>query len=70
MSNHPPGSPPVYEQSTAEEMYQHTKNVNAYCFAEIGVDVDNEGSYRHARKIAEKMNLSVDFADVNEIRPH
>ena len=48
MSNHPPGSPPVYEQSTAEEMYQHTKNVNAYCFAEIGVDADNEGSYRHA----------------------
>ena len=29
---------------TAEEMYLHTKNVNAYYFSEIGVDADNEGS--------------------------
>lgn len=29
---------------TAEEMYQHTKNVNAYYFGEIGVDADNEGT--------------------------
>lgn len=29
---------------TAEEMYQHTKNVNAYYFSEIGVSADNEGS--------------------------
>ena len=29
---------------TAEEMYQHTKNVNAYYFDEIGVDADNEGT--------------------------
>ena len=29
---------------TAEEMYQHTKNVNGYYFAEIGVDADNEGN--------------------------
>ncbi len=29
---------------SAEEMYQHTKNVNAYYFSEIGVDADNEGS--------------------------
>ena len=29
---------------TAEEMYQHTKNVNSYYFAEIGVKADNEGS--------------------------
>ena len=29
---------------TAEEMYQHTKNVNAYYFSEIGVGADNEGS--------------------------
>ncbi len=28
---------------TAEEMYIHTKNVNAYYFAEIGVDADNSG---------------------------
>ena len=29
---------------TAEEMYQHTKNVNAYYFSEIGVDADHEGT--------------------------
>ena len=29
---------------TAEEMYRHTKNVNAYYFSEIGVEADNEGS--------------------------
>ena len=29
---------------TAEEMYQHTKNVNEYYFSEIGVKSDNEGS--------------------------
>jgi len=29
---------------TAEEMYQHTKNVNAYYWGEIGVDADNEGT--------------------------
>ena len=29
---------------TAEEMYRHTKSVNAYYFSEIGVDVDNEGT--------------------------
>ena len=28
---------------TAEEMYQHTKNVNEYYFSEIGVKSDNEG---------------------------
>ena len=29
---------------TAEEMYQHTKNVNEYYFSEIGVSSDNEGT--------------------------
>lgn len=29
---------------TAEEMYQHTKNVNEYYFSEIGVEADNEGT--------------------------
>lgn len=29
---------------TAEEMYQHTKNVNAYYFSEIGVESDNDGT--------------------------
>lgn len=29
---------------SAEAMYQHTKNVNAYYFGEIGVDADHEGT--------------------------
>ena len=29
---------------TAEEMYQHTKNVNEYYFSEIDVEADNEGT--------------------------
>ena len=29
---------------TAEEMYQHTKNVNSYYFSEVGVDADNDGT--------------------------
>ena len=29
---------------TAEEMYQHTKNVNEYYFSEVGVKSDNEGT--------------------------
>ena len=29
---------------TAEEMYQHTKNVNEYYFNEVGADADNEGT--------------------------
>lgn len=29
---------------TANEMYQHTKNVNAYYFGEIGVEADNNGT--------------------------
>ena len=35
---------------TAEEMYRHTKSVNAYYFAEIGVDADNEGTIADCRK--------------------
>ena len=35
---------------TAEEMYLHTKNVNSYYFAEIGVDADNEGTIVDCRK--------------------
>ena len=34
---------------TAEEMYQHTKNVNAYYFGEIGVEADNDGAIRDCR---------------------
>ena len=29
---------------TADEMYQHTKNVNEYYFSEFGVKADNEGT--------------------------
>lgn len=34
---------------TAEEMYQHTKNVNEYYFSEIGVKSDNEGNIYSCR---------------------
>ncbi len=34
---------------TAEEMYRHTRNVNAYYFGEIGVDADNEGTILECR---------------------
>ena len=34
---------------TAEEMYRHTKNVNAYYFGEIGIDADNEGTILECR---------------------
>jgi hypothetical protein len=29
---------------TAEEMYQHTKNVNEYYFSEVGAEADHEGT--------------------------
>ena len=35
---------------TADEMYRHTKNVNAYYFSEIQVDADNEGTILDCRK--------------------
>lgn len=35
---------------TAQEMYEHTKNVNSYYFGEIGIDVDNEGTIYDCRK--------------------
>lgn len=35
---------------TAQEMYEHTKNVNAYYFGEIGVDADNDGTIYDCRK--------------------
>ena len=31
-------------------MYQHTKNVNAYYFGEIGTDTDNSGSILDCRQ--------------------
>ena len=35
---------------TAKEMYEHTKNVNAYYFGEIGIDADNDGNIVECRK--------------------
>lgn len=35
---------------TAREMYEHTKNVNSYYFAEIGVEADNDGSILSCRR--------------------
>ena len=35
---------------SAEEMYEHTKNVNEYYFAEIDVDADNNGNIFECRK--------------------
>ena len=35
---------------TANEMYEHTKNVNEYYFAEIEVDADNDGDIYECRK--------------------
>lgn len=35
---------------TAQEMYEHTKNVNSYYFGEIGIEVDNEGTIYDCRK--------------------
>ena len=35
---------------TAYEMYEHTKNVNAYYFGEIGVDADNDGDIVSCRR--------------------
>ena len=35
---------------TANEMYEHTKNVNTYYFAEIAVDADHDGNICECRK--------------------
>ena len=35
---------------TADDMYEHTKNVNEYYFAEIEIDADNDGNIYECRK--------------------
>lgn len=35
---------------TAQEMYEHTKNVNSYYFGEIGIEIDNNGSILDCRR--------------------
>lgn len=47
---------------TANEMYEHTKNVNNYYFGEIGVDADNKGNIYTCRiKGFEKLEMQPDF---------
>lgn len=47
---------------TAQEMYDHTKNVNAYYFAEINIDADNEGTIYDCRKRGfERLEQSTGF---------
>ena len=49
---------------TAQEMYEHTKNVNSYYFAEIDVDVDNEGTIYDCRKRGfERLEQTPGFLD-------
>ena len=47
---------------TAREMYEHTKSVTSYYFAEIGVDADNEGGILSCREKAfAKLESTPDF---------
>ena len=47
---------------SADEMYEHTKSVNEYYFAEIGVDADNCGNiYECRRRGFEALEAKPDF---------
>ncbi len=47
---------------TADEMYEHTKNVNEYYFAEINVDADNGGTIYECRERGfEALEAKLDF---------
>ena len=47
---------------SADEMYEHTKNVNEYYFAEIDVDADNNGNIFECRKRGfELLEAKADF---------
>ena len=47
---------------TANEMYEHTKNVNTYYFAEIAVDADHDGNIYECRKRGfESLESNSDF---------
>ena len=47
---------------SADEMYEHTKNVNTYYFAEIAVDADNDGNIYECRKRGfESLESNPDF---------
>ena len=49
---------------TAAQMYEHTKNVNEYYFAEIDVDADNEGTILDCRRRGfEALEAKADFLE-------
>jgi len=49
---------------TAQEMYDHTKNVNAYYFAEIDIDADNTGTIYECRQRGfEALELTSDYLE-------
>ena len=51
-----------YVPRTAQEMYEHTKNFNAYYFGEIGINANNEGTILDCRKQGfERLEQSKDF---------
>lgn len=53
---------------TANEMYAHTKSVNEYYFAEIGVDADNEGTILDCRSRGfEALEKNIDFLSLGVI---
>ena len=53
---------------TAEEMYQHTKNVNEYYFSEIGVTADNEGTIVSCRTRGfETLESIVDYLSLGTV---
>lgn len=50
--------------STANEMYEHTKNVNSYYFGEIGVEVNNNGTIYECRRVGfELLEKQLDFLE-------
>lgn len=50
---------------TANEMYEHTKNVNTYYFAEIAVEADHDGNIYECRKRGfEALESSPDFCRI------
>lgn len=51
---------------TAEEMYQHTKNVNGYYFGEIGVEANNAGTILECRQQGfEELEKQLDFLSIS-----
>ena len=49
---------------SADEMYEHTRNVNEYYFAEIDIDADNSGNIYECRKRGFKiLEAKLDYLD-------